>query len=225
MVPSLSLRQSDEKVPDFNAFRTFTLTFHSIKHYFTLLFFVFRALCCFFEFPNYAWSWTGQIWKSGEMNMRGGLGRVERGKWRLGREERLKWRLGRVERGKWRLGREERRIFAKMSRAKANASSPCQGSRCYLWGNNVKLICWKPTIDTNAISDVWQGLKRCWGVKMSGRTRAVRKFQNKVRSTFDQVTTIKVSSLAIRWPMWWPNLKLLPEVGPPLILATRWGHL
>ena len=205
MVPSL--RQFDEKLADFNAFRTFTLTFHSIKHYFTLLFFVFRALRCFFVFPNYAWSWTGQIWKSGEMNMRGGLGRVERGKWRLGREERRSF------------------IFAKMFRAKANACSPCQGSRCYLWGNNVKLICWKPTIDTNAISDVWQGLKRCWGVKMSGRTRAVRKFQNKVRSTFDQVTTIKVSSLAIRWPMWWPNLKLLPEVGPPLILATRWGHL
>ena len=194
------------------AFRTFTLTFHSIKHYFTLLFFVFRALRCFFVFPNYAWSWTGQIWKSGEMNMRGGLGRVER--------------------GKWRLGREERRIFAKMSRAKANASSPCQGSRCYLWGNNVKLICWKPTIDTNATSDVWQGLKRCWGVKMSGRTRAVRKFQNKVRSTFDQVTTIKVPSLAIRWPMWFETFtwggatfNFGHQVGPPVSLATRWDHL
>ena len=87
MVPSLSLRQSDEKVPDFNAFRTFTLTFHSIKHYFVLCISRAALLLCISQLclelngtdleirRN---EYERRTWKSGEREMK---------TWKRGEEE------------------------------------------------------------------------------------------------------------------------------------------
>ena len=107
MVPSLSLRQSDEKLPDFNAFRTFTLTFHSIKHYFVLCISRAALLLCISQLclelngtdleirRN---EYERRTWKSGEREMK---------TWKRGETEMKTWKSGEREMKTWKRRKEE----------------------------------------------------------------------------------------------------------------------